>query len=172
MLMDCSHTGHRTSLDIMALGGGPVIFSHANPRALKHDLRNLTHEQIMACAATGGIVCVNGVGRFLTDPKGGTASMVDCIDHLVDLIGPANVGLGLDYSYPGQGLNDDPPGLDKAFWWPPAQGYGVGITNIKIAAPEQLPEVTEELLRRRYAESDIRAILGGNMLALAERVWK
>lgn len=171
LLMDCSHTGYRTSLDIMGLGLGPVIFSHANPRGIHHDLRNVTDEQIDACVATGGIVCVNGVGRFLTDPKGGTAAILDCIDHLADRVGPERVGLGIDYSYPANGLDDDPPGLDRAYWWPPAHGYGGGIGGIKIAAPEQLPEITEGLLARGYAEAHVRRILGLNMLELARKVW-
>jgi membrane dipeptidase len=172
MLMDCSHSGHRTSLDIMGMGLGPVIFSHANPRALKHDQRNLTLEQIDACAATGGLVCVNGVGRFLTDPKGSSPAILDCIDFLVGRIGAAHVGLGIDYSYPANGLEDDPPGLDRDFWWPPAHGYGRGIARIRIAPPEQLPEITEGLLARGYGEADVLAILGRNMLELARRVWK
>lgn len=172
MLMDCSHTGYRASLDIMGLGLGPVIFSHANPRAIRGDLRNVTDEQIDACAATGGIVCVNGVGRFLIDPKGGTPAILDCIDYLVDRIGPERVGLGIDYSYPANGLDEDPPGLDRSYWWPKAHGYGGGITGIRIAAPEQFPEITEGLLARGYAEPAIRAILGLNMLGLARRVWK
>jgi membrane dipeptidase len=172
MLMDCSHMGHRTSLDVMAMGLGPVIFSHANPRALKHDLRNVTDEQITACAATGGLVCVNGVGRFLSDPRGGTAAILDCIDYLGERIGTGAIGLGIDYSYPANGLEDDPPGLDRAFWWPPAQGYAQGISNIRIAAPEQLPEITAGLLARGYDEPAVRAILGRNMLELARKVWK
>ena len=172
VLMDLSHTGHRTSLDIMALGLGPAIFSHANPRRVQYDLRNATDEQIDACAAGGGIVCANGVGRFLTDPRGGTSAILDCVDYLVDRIGPTRVGLGVDYSYPAGTLDDDPPGLDRAYWWPPAHGYGGGIGGIKIASPEQLPEITEGLLRRGYGEADVRAILGLNMLELARRAWK
>lgn len=172
MIMDCSHTGYRTSLDIMGMGLGPVIFSHANPRALKHDLRNVTDEQIDVCVATGGIVCVNGVGRFLTDPRGGTSAILDCIDYLADRIGTGSIGLGIDYSYPANGLNDDPPGMAKAFWWPPSHGYGDGISTIRIAAPEQLPEITEGLLARGYGEPSVRDILGRNMLTLATRVWR
>jgi membrane dipeptidase len=172
LLMDLSHTGVQTSLDIMAMGLGPVIFSHANPRNVHHDLRNITDEQIDACAAVGGVVCVNGVGRFLTDAAGGTAAILDCIDYLADRIGTASIGLGIDYSYPTQGLNDDPPGLDRSYWWPPEHGYGRGINDIKIAAPEQLPEITQGLLRRGYRETDVQAILGRNMLELARRVWK
>ncbi|MEK0084741.1 dipeptidase [Benzoatithermus flavus] len=172
MLMDCSHMGYRTSLDIMSLGLGPVIFSHANPRAIRGDLRNVTDEQIDACVATGGIVCVNGVGRFLTDPKGGTPAILDCIDYLADRIGPERIGLGIDYSYPTNGLDDDPPGLDRDHWWPKAHGYGGGITGIKIAAPEQFPEITAGLVARGYSEPAIHGILGRNMLELARRVWK
>jgi len=172
MFMDLSHTGHRTSLDIVELGLGPVIFSHANPRALKADRRNATLEQILACARSGGVVCVNGVGRFLTDPKGGTPAILEAIDWLVERIGPEHVGLGIDYSYPAEGLNDEPLGLDRDYWWPRAEGYGSGIGGIRIAAPEQLPQITEGLLARGYGEAAVRRILGLNMLELARRVWK
>jgi membrane dipeptidase len=172
LLMDLSHTGQRTSLDIIGMGLGPVVFSHANPRNVQGDLRNITDEVIDACAATGGVVCVNGVGRFLTDPAGRTPAILDCIDYMADRIGTGHVGLGIDYSYPSQGLDDDPPGMDRSYWWPPEHGYGRGISDIKIAKPEQLPEITQGLLQRGYAEADVRAILGLNMLALAQRVWK
>ena len=33
LLMDCSHTGRRCSLDIMAASTQPVIFSHSKPLA-------------------------------------------------------------------------------------------------------------------------------------------
>ena len=65
MLMDCSHTGRRCSLDIMAASTRPVIFSHSNPLALVEHGRNVTDEQIRACAATGGVVCVSGVSMFV-----------------------------------------------------------------------------------------------------------
>ena len=170
ILMDCSHTGHRTSLDIMAASRAPVIFSHANPKALHDDGRNITDEQIRACIATGGVVCVNGVGRFLGDHAAGTPAILAHIDHLAQTYGDRHVGLGIDYSYPAGGLDDDPPGLDKAYWWPPAHGY-VGGLNIKIAAPEQIPEIAEGLLRLGYGEAAMRGILGLNMLAVARRVW-
>jgi membrane dipeptidase len=51
ILMDCSHTGRRSSLDIMAASARPVIFSHSNPQALVDHGRNVTDEQIRACAA-------------------------------------------------------------------------------------------------------------------------
>ena len=171
MLMDCSHTGYRTSLDIMAVSKAPVIYSHANPRALADNGRNIRDDQIDACVATGGIVCVNGVGRFLGDPEAGTPAILRHLDYLVQRVGADHVGLGLDYAY-DQGLDEDPPGLDRALWWPPAHGYGKDGPRIRIAAPEQFPEITLGLLRLGYAEADVRKILGQNMLAIARRVWR
>ncbi len=170
MLMDLSHTGHRTSLDIMAMGLGPVVFSHANPRAIRDDRRNLTEAQIEGCARTGGVVCVTGVGRFLADPEARSPAILDCIDHLVARIGPEHVGISLDYEYPGGGLRDLPEDVDRTYWWPPEEGYRDGISGIRLATPEQLPEITEGLLARGYGEAEIRRILGENMLDLVRRI--
>lgn len=171
MLMDCSHTGYRTSMDIMAVSEAPVIYSHANPRALADNGRNIRDDQIDACVATGGIVCVNGVGRFLGDPNAGTAAIVRHVDHLVQRVGPDHVGLGIDYEY-AQGLDDWPAGGDRAYWWPKAHGYGAEGPRIRIAAPEQFPEITAGLLDLGYGDGDVRQILGANMLRLARQVWR
>lgn len=170
IFMDCSHTGERTSLDIINASSDPVIFSHSNARALHDDARNITDEQIDACAATGGVVCVNGIGRFLGDDEARSPAIVQHIDYFVQRVGPRHVGLGIDYAYPANGLDEDPPGLDRDYWWPPAHGY-VGGLNVRMAAPEQLSEIVEGLVERGYAEKDIRDLLGGNMLRLARRVW-
>jgi membrane dipeptidase len=65
ILMDCSHTGRLCSLEIMNASSKPVIFSHANPYTLVPHGRNVTDEQIHACAATGGVVCISGLSFFL-----------------------------------------------------------------------------------------------------------
>ena len=171
MLMDCSHTGHRTSLDIMAASSAPVFFSHANPRALWDDGRNVTDMQIDACVATGGVVCINGVGRFLGDLEAGTPAIVRHLDHLVQRIGPEHVGLGIDYCYPAGGLDENPKGLVKDYWWPKAQGYANGL-DVKLARPEQLPGIVDGLARLGYPETALARILGGNMQDLAARVWQ
>jgi membrane dipeptidase len=155
----------------MAFSDAPVIYSHANPLALAANGRNIRDDQIDACAATGGIVCVNGVGRFLGDARARTPAILRHVDYLVQRVGADHVGLGLDYVY-DLGLNEDPPGLDRARWWPPEHGYGKAGPKIKIAAPEQFPEITEGLLGMGYAETDVRKILGENMLKVAGRVWR
>jgi membrane dipeptidase len=44
VLLDCSHTGRRCSLDIMAASTAPVVFSHSKPGALVDHGRNITDE--------------------------------------------------------------------------------------------------------------------------------
>lgn len=38
--------------------------------------------------------------------------------------------------------------------------------------PEQIGELIDLMLAHRYAEDDIRAILGGNFARVAREVWK
>ena len=167
MLVDCSHTGYRTTMDVMNAVAAPVIFSHSNPKALHKHGRNILDEQIRACARTGGVVGINGIGLFLPDRQASTKSMVDCICYVAEMIGTDYVGIGLDYT---------PESLDSLlemnpFFWPPSEGYGQGGL-MRIADPNQLPEITDKLMDRGWAEADIRKLLGGNFLRVASAVWK
>jgi len=168
MLLDCSHTGHRSSLDIMAASTRPVVFSHANPRALVDHPRNIADEQIRACAATGGVVGINGISLFLGDAQSETVARH--IDHVAQLAGADHAGIGLDFLF-APDVDDSPPGRDRDYWWPPEAGYGSAHSAIALVQPEQLPEVAEILLRRGYSEADVLGILGGNFLRAAEAAW-
>ena len=169
ILVDCSHCGYRTTMEAMELSSAPVIFSHSNPRALRDHERNIRDEQVLACAATGGVVGVNGIGLFLGEDDIGTSTMADHVEYLLDLVGPKHVGIGLDYFFESE--------IDASFqetfagnedFWPREQYPG---GEIRCAAPSQLRELAAELLRRGRSGPDIRAVLGGNFLRVAEAVW-
>jgi membrane dipeptidase len=49
---------------------------------------------------------------------------------------------------------------------------GVQSTLKDLSDVSQLPNLTRELLRRGYSESDIDKILGGNMLRVMDQVQK
>lgn len=166
-LVKClSHTGYRTARDVLEVTTKPVIFSHSNPRALKDHPRNIPDDLIRSCAATGGVVCINGVGIFLGDNDTRTETMADHIDYVTQLVGADHVGLGLDYIFDRSEL--DAHLASSPDLWPAAWGYKSGV---KFVEPEQLPDLTEILIRRKFSESDIRKILGGNLLRVAETVW-
>ena len=96
MLLDLSHTGRRTSLEAIEASTQPVVFTHSNCDALHPHFRNLTDEQIRACAASGGLVGVSGASSYLGDPAASTDAIFRHVDHIVQMTGPRHVGLGLD----------------------------------------------------------------------------
>lgn len=167
ILMDCSHTGYRTSMEIMAMSAKPVIFSHANPRALRDHPRNIRDDQIDACARSGGVVGINGIGIFLGDDDNRTETVVRHIDYVADRVGPEHVGIGLDFVF-RRGLDEYPPGFEASLWWPPQHSY-VGRSN--FVEPERMPAIAEGLVQLGYAESAIRGVLGENFLRVAEATW-
>src|SRR5207244_1237923 len=88
MIVCCSHTGHTTTMDVMEYSLKPVIISHSNPRAVHDHPRNVTDEAMRACAKTGGVVGLNGIGIFLGDNDISTETFVRHLDYVVQLIGP------------------------------------------------------------------------------------
>ncbi len=159
LLMDCSHSGYRTSMEIMERSTRPVIFSHSG---------NITDDHIDACARTGGVVAINGIGIFLGDNDTSVETLLRHVDYVVGRIGAEHVGLGLDYMF-GELSGDLPPGSRSEEWWPPGNEYD--LDDLRTVPPERFPAITEGLLARGYAEGDVRRILGGNMCRVASASW-
>ena len=164
MVVDVSHMGYRATMEAFETSSAPVIFSHSNPKALREHARNISDEQIQACAQTGGVIGINGIGDFLT----GTSSeiFVQNIEYVMNLVGPEHVGIGLDYVVDKQELMDYITGHPDVF--PP----GKFSEYLAMVEPEQIPEFTELLCQKGYSEGVISGILGGNFLRVAEQVWK
>jgi membrane dipeptidase len=194
MMVDVSHVSDPTFWDIVNTSTKPVIATHSGCRAIANVPRNLTDDMIRALAKTGGVVNVifypehlepgwsekkkkvdaeiaAKVQRASEEEKGDAAHkklardrvrreefarrlppvtvsrLVDHIDHIVKLVGIDYVGIGSDFD-------------------------GVQSTLSDLADVSQLPNLTHELLRRGYSESDVDKILGGNMLRVMEAVEK
>ncbi|MDQ3687542.1 MAG: dipeptidase [Acidobacteriota bacterium] len=195
MVIDVSHVSDKTFSDIIETSTKPVIATHSNARAITNVPRNLSDEQIRALARTGGVVCVvfypafvepgwdeqkrrvdaeiaplveeasrgvtSGPGslkRIARDrvrereylkrmPPVSITRVVDHIDHIVRLVGVDHVGLGSDFD-------------------------GIQAVPRDLASVADFPNLTTELVRRGYAESDIEKILGGNVLRVMEEVGK
>lgn len=176
MFMDVSHTGYRSSMDIFEYSNKPVIYSHANAFGLFEHGRNIKDEQIKACVATGGMVCVNGVARFLGMPNEDEIAnaMVDHIDYMADLVGIDKLGVGLDYIYP-VGKDKMPDNFDVHYWWPKEAGYGdKGLSSPQMvyAAPETFIGIYQGLIKRGYNDKEVNGVLGQNIYNLAKTIWK
>ena len=194
MMVDVSHVSDQTFWDIVNTSTKPVVATHSGCRAIANVPRNLTDEMIQALARTGGVVNVifypehiepgwsekkkkvdaeiaSLVQRASDEEKGDAAHkklardgvrreeyakrlppvtvarLVDHIDHIVKLVGIDFVGIGSDFD-------------------------GVQSTLSDLADVSQLANLTRELLKRGYSESDVDKILGGNMLRVMETVQK
>jgi membrane dipeptidase len=187
MMVDISHVADKTFYDAIATTEAPVIASHSSSRALVNAPRNMTDDMLKAVAKNGGVVQVNFFNAFddedfrkaleaqskdqaaaqqkyLEDlkaqgktptyldtdkierewmakiPRPPLKSLIDHIDHIAKVAGIDHVGLGSDFD----GVSGaTPQGIDSA---------------------ADLPKITQALLDRGYSESDIKKILGGNLL--------
>ena len=139
ILVDLSHAAEKSFYDALDISTKPIVCSHSSSRALCDHPRNLTDDQMRALAAKGGVAHTTLYPGFLR--KDGEACILDAIAHLehaIDIMGIDHVGLGTDFDGDG------------------------GIRGLADAS--ELINFTRALLRRRYSETDIEKIWGGNWL--------
>ncbi len=165
MAVCVSHTGHRTAREAIAYASKPVIFSHSNCSALREHPRNIPDELIRACAATGGLVGINGVGIFLGANDIASETYARHIDHVVQLVGPQHVNIALDYVFDLQELHEHIEKMKHTF--PPGLGYDLGG---RFVPPEQLTEIVAILMDWGYDDGALTAILGGNLMQLMKTI--
>lgn len=170
MLIDCSHGGYNTTMEITELSKDPVIFSHSCAYGVHAHPRNLRDEQIKACAKKGGLIGVNSPNWFL-GAESTPEKLVEHIDYMVQLVGSEHVGIGLEYIFFQERLDLYFQKKSGNFMQSYTQGKSKP-SHISTLKPEQINDVIEMLIRKNYREIDIKNILGENLLRIAKRVWK
>jgi membrane dipeptidase len=169
MLLDCTHMGYRSSMDVLEMSRAPVLFTHSNAKALLAHDRNITDEQIRASARTGGLVGITGVGHFLSaDMQATVEAFVRHLDYVADLVGPAHVGLGIDHVYYTGHKAAQRAGAPDMY---PA-GYPAPGTAGSYLAPEDVPRIVDRLVARNWTDEQIHGVLGANYLRVCEQVWR
>jgi len=190
MMIDVSHASDKSFFDVIELSKAPVIASHSSVRAIAQHNRNMTDEMIKKLAEKGGVIQICLLDEYIKNPDTTTVkfqrmkiihkkyreqmnnmtdaekevlfkewdevealnpealptvkNLVDHIDHVKNLVGVDYVGIGSDFDG-GGGLLD-------------------------CADVSQFPNITMELLRRGYTESEIKKIWGGNLLRVFREV--
>lgn len=141
MLFDLAHASAQTIEDVLTIATKPVLVSHTGVRATCDTNRNLTDDQIRRIARTGGVI---GIGFWDTAVCGSDAAAIArAIRHTANTIGTAHVALGSDFD-----------GTVET----PFDASGMAL-------------VTEALLNENFSETEIRQIMGENVLrVLAENL--
>ncbi len=179
IIVDCAHTGYRTTMDAIEVSTKPVVFSHANARAILDTPRNITDGQAQAVARTGGFIGVNVVPYFVVRRGRPTLDeFIAHVDHWVKVAGIDHVGLGFDYFDGQQPFATDEEAdriwqaaVDSGRWNPetyprPPHYYPEGLST-----PAELRNLTRRLLERGYSAADTKKILGGNWMRVFRAVW-
>ena len=89
------------------------------------------------------------------------------IDYVAELVGPEHIGLGIDYVFDEEELNEYVYNHPELF--PKGMGYDAGI---QMATPEQIPEIAEALLKQGYTDEEVSGVMGNNLLRISKQVWK
>ena len=164
---DGSHCSARTGLDMCETSTGPMIYSHSCMNALWGHPRYITDDQARACAATGGVIGITGVGIFLGPNTPTLEAMTQHLEYAIELVGIDHVGISSDFSFDYADfvaeLTRNPHMFDDSYtrWGP-----------IQWMPPETLISLGEHLSQRGWTDADIHAVLGGNFLRVAESAWR
>jgi membrane dipeptidase len=190
MIVDISHASEKSFFDVLAASRAPIIASHSSARAVCDNPRNLTDDQLRALAKNGGVIQICFLGAYVKampvaperekalkelEAKYGSIreirdealrkeamaareavnqkypqsrpnvqDLVDHIDHVRKVVGIDYVGIGTDFD---------------------GGGGVVGCDDVS-----GMIHVTEELVRRGYADREIEKIWGGNFFRVFEKV--
>ncbi|WP_225726180.1 MULTISPECIES: dipeptidase [unclassified Nocardia] len=178
VFVDGSHCSRRSGLEMCERSVLPMIYSHSNFAALWDHPRNITDEQARACADTGGVIGINGVGIFLghnapEERAERVAAMAAHIQYGVELVGIDHIGIGSDFSFDADDFNDELRNNPQA--------YSEAITKwgpLQWVPPEDLlgrggfPGLDEALAERGFSAGDRAAVFGGNFARVAQQVWR
>lgn len=172
MLVDVSHCGERTTLDAFEISKKPVAITHSNCKALLNHPRLKTDEAIKKMAKTGGVMGITGVRQFVRgEEPTNIEHLVDHIDHVARLVGVEHVGIGSDADL--NGYDDLPPDEQKRLRaaYKASYAFRDKLDVDGFNHPKKIFDLAEALIRRKYSDANIQAILGGNFRRLLTQVW-
>ena len=167
MVLCLSHAGARTASEALEYANNPPIFSHSNPAGDVAHARNISDDLMRACARKGGVVGLTGFGPFLGTNVSLVPRLLRQLQYVIDLVGPEHVGLGLDFVFDSDELDDYVRQNPTLFPADIPVGGGLGMVG-----PEAMGSIAEGLARSSLTDAQIRGVLGENWLRIATAVWR
>ena len=159
ILLDVSHLAAPSVDHVLDLSTKTVVATHSCARALRDHHRNLSDEHLRGIAATGGVIGMNVLPTFVHETEATLDRVIDHIEHIGEVAGADHVGLGPDFLR--EYMDALYPQYDEFLRF-----GGVDLKRIVpgLARERDLPNLTERLVERGWAEADVRKVLGENWL--------
>jgi membrane dipeptidase len=155
LMLDISHLWEDAAATVLDRYPGPVVATHANPRAFVPSPRMLSDDMIRRLAEREGVIGVVAFNRMLDpawrpgEPRLPLTRMVEAVDHICQLTGTAAcVGIGSD--------------LDG--------GFGQAQTPAELTSVADLAKIGDVLRERGYAAGDVDMIMHANWLRIMRTV--
>jgi membrane dipeptidase len=166
MVLDVSAISDRGFWDVVDLVDRPIIASHSNATGICGYPGNFSDERLKALKEKNGLIALIANGKLVTTkPTITLGDFVDHIDYIANLIGVDHVAIGPDI------VEDTFYPIETYRRLYAEEGYWSARYPAGFESHSQLPVVTAELLRRGYSDTDVRKILGENLLRVYQQVW-
>lgn len=195
IMIDLSHITEKGMLDVLEITRAPVIFSHANARALADTERNATDQVLLKLKKNGGLIMLTPVNYFTTQAA-----------HDYFLVKLDSMGKTFQEKYPNPDkMSEEEIELADAEWdaWEEANPLPkvtvkdfadhfdyvknlIGIDHIGIGSDfdgmhyliegiedaSTFPNILLELANRGWTESELKKVTQENFLRVFEAVEK
>jgi membrane dipeptidase len=176
VLIDVSHAGDKTSLEVIEASKDPVVVTHAGARALWPTRRMKPDEVILALAEKGGVFGVEAAPHTTltySNPRHSIESVMEHFQYIEKLVGIDHVAFGPDTLFGDHvalhrmfsaQLSISAPGEGPEH---PVVDYVDGLEN-----PSEFTNIIRWLIKHGYSDQEIKKVAGENILRVTERVWK
>jgi len=176
LAIDVSHSGDRTSLDVIEKSTKPIFITHCGSREIWPIARMKPDTILKACAERGGVLGLEAAPHTSLSrqhPRHSLESVMDHFTHCVDVLGIEHVAFGPDT------LFGDHVGLHEAF----AANLSIqqahsDVQFEKVAYVDGLENPAEcfwniigWLVKHDYSDDEIRLVVSGNILRVLGQVW-
>ncbi len=181
MLIDCSHCGDRTTLDVIEASAQPILLSHIGARALWDSNRLAPDDVLEACAAKGGLIGVEAAPHTTltaAHPRHSIDSVMEHFEYIRQRVGIDHVAFGPDTVY------GDHVGLHAVYAAnlsiersrAGAAGAGAAFERVDHVRGLENPSecsknIPRWLVKHGYSDDDIVKAIGGNALRVLREVW-
>ncbi|MCP3675056.1 MAG: peptidase M19 [Gammaproteobacteria bacterium] len=134
IMVDVSHSSPQVVKDVLAMSNKPLIVSHTGLHGHCPSKRNISDELMIKIAHEGGLIGVGHWEGAICEPT--PKNIIKALRYGIDLLGEDHIALGSDFD---------------------------GATATPFDTSE-LAILTEEMLKANFSETEIRKVMGENMM--------